>query len=109
MSLAIRLTIIAFTFFTFFILNVAYRTYFIPEIVSGVAQQQMDRANGDTPAILLRTHNQIRNAATFISIALVGAITFLLLLPEINKSLKNSTETVSISTPTAPVEGETES
>lgn len=90
MGIIVKLAISGMLALSLFIANVFYRVYFVPEIISNVAQQQMDRNQGDAPAIIMRTHVELADWGAFFSSVFLCLVILILFSPEIAKALRSS-------------------
>lgn len=55
--------------------NLIYRVFFVPEVISNVAQQGMSREAGDSPAIAMRVFTEATGLGAFLSVVVfVGLI-----------------------------------
>lgn len=58
--------------------NLFYRVYFVPEVLSDVAIQQMDRDAGAFPAVVMRTHTELADlVAIYSGVALIAVVLLL--------------------------------
>ena len=83
MTLFVKLGILIILAFSLFFGNLFYRVYLVPEVLSDVALKQMDRNEGDTPAIIMRTHAELMDWGAFFSSIFFLVVILALFSPEI--------------------------
>lgn len=88
MSAPIKVVLCLFLALGLFFANLFYRVYFVPEVLSDVALKQMDRNEGDTPAVILRTHTEIADWGAFFSGVFFLGVVMFVFRSELNHFLK---------------------
>ena len=92
MNTFIKLGTITILGFILFFGNLFYRVYFVPEILSDVALKQMDKSEGDAPAVIMRTHTELADWGAFFSSIFFLVVILALFSPEITKTIKSQTQ-----------------